>query len=284
MGKDRRAADTKLNRDVAIKILPEAFAADANRMARFTREAQALAALNHRDIATIYGVEEHALAIELVGGRNASRPPVGSENSLLTFVARLSPCIRLLEMLFSLLPHMRREEIRMSISQTLLPEFDQEMTNTRKLLERFPEGKNDYKPHPKSMALGRLAGHVAELPGWAKSTLEVEVLEIQPDFQPTIATSRQQLLEIFDRNVAQARPLIERATDADWAKNWTLKFGGKEIFSMPRAVVMRNVVMNHLIHHRAQLGVYLRLNEVEIPGMYGPSADEPRFFEPAKAG
>ena len=167
----------------------------------------------------------------------------------------------------------------MSISEALLPEFDQEMANTRKLLERFPEGKNDYRPHPKSMTLGCLAGHVAELAGWAKTTLDVEVLEIQPGMQPFTATSRQQLLEAFDNNVEGARGLIERATDADWAKTWTLKFADKQVLSMPRAAVMRNVVMNHMIHHRAQLGVYLRLNEIEIPGMYGPSADEPRFWE-----
>jgi uncharacterized damage-inducible protein DinB len=171
----------------------------------------------------------------------------------------------------------------MPISQALLPEFDQEMANTRKLLERVPDGKADYKPHEKSMSLGRLAGHVAELPGWAKNTLETQLLELQPGMQPYIATSRQELLDKFDKNVAGARPLIERASDEDWMKTWTLKFAGKEIMTMPRAAVMRSVVMNHLIHHRAQLGVYLRLNNVEIPGMYGPSADEARFWEQPKA-
>jgi uncharacterized damage-inducible protein DinB len=171
----------------------------------------------------------------------------------------------------------------MSISQALLPEFDQEMANTRKLLERMPDGKNDYKPHEKSMTLGRLAGHVAELPMWGKTTLETELLEIEPGIKPFTATTRQQLLEAFDKNVADARKAIEGATDADWMKMWTMKFGGKQIMSMPRVAVMRGVVMNHLIHHRAQLGVYLRLNDVEIPGMYGPSADEMKFWEPPKA-
>src|SRR5205085_4381268 len=100
----------------------------------------------------------------------------------------------------------------MPISQALLPEFDQEMANTRKLLERVPDGKNDYKPHEKSMTLGRLAGHVAELPGWAKTTLETQLLELQPGMQAFTANSRQQLLDAFDKNVAEARPLIERAT------------------------------------------------------------------------
>jgi len=171
----------------------------------------------------------------------------------------------------------------MSISQAFLPEFDQEMANTRKLLERVPNGKSEYKPHEKSMTLGRLAGHVAELPGWAKTTLETQLLELQPGSQGLTASSPEQLLETFDSNVAAARPLIENASDADWMKTWTLKFGGKEIMSMPRVAVMRGVVMNHLIHHRAQLGVYLRLNDVAIPGMYGPSADEAKFWEQPKA-
>jgi uncharacterized damage-inducible protein DinB len=171
----------------------------------------------------------------------------------------------------------------MSISQALLPEFDQEMANTRKILECFPEGKGSYKPHPKSMALDRLAGHVAELAGWAKTTLEVDVLELGPGMQPAIATSRQELLESFDRNVAGARALIEKATDADWAKIWTLKFAGKEMISMPRIAVIRGMVMNHLIHHRAQLGVYLRLNDIAIPGMYGASADEPQWWAQAQS-
>jgi uncharacterized damage-inducible protein DinB len=174
-------------------------------------------------------------------------------------------------------------EENMPISQAFLPEFDQEMANTRKLLERVPDGKNDYKPHEKSMTLGRLAGHVAELPGWAKTTLETQLLELQPGMQAFTASSRQQLLDAFDRNVAEARPLIERASDADWMKTWTLKFAGKEVMSMPRVAVMRGVVMNHLIHHRAQLGVYLRLNDISIPGMYGPSADEMKFWEPPAA-
>ena len=171
----------------------------------------------------------------------------------------------------------------MSISQALLPEFDQEMANTRKLLERVPDGKNDYKPHEKSMALGRLASHVAEMPGWGKTTLETELLELEPGMKPFIAGSSKELLETFDKNVADARKAIETASDADWMKTWTMKFGGKEVMSLPRVAVMRGVVINHMIHHRAQLGVYLRLNDIEIPGMYGPSADEMKFWEPPKA-
>jgi Uncharacterized protein conserved in bacteria len=166
----------------------------------------------------------------------------------------------------------------MSISEILLPEFDQEMANTRKILERVPDGKFDYKPHDKSMSLGRLATHLAELPSWAAYTLKVELLEMPLDFKPHEAHSRQELLEMFDKAVIEARGYIEKATDADWAKIWTLKFGDRTIFSMPRAAVMRGSVMSHMVHHRAQLGVYLRLNEVEIPGMYGPSADEMKYW------
>jgi uncharacterized damage-inducible protein DinB len=169
----------------------------------------------------------------------------------------------------------------MPISQMLLPEFDQEMANTRKLLELFPEDKAAYKPHEKSMALGRLAGHVAELPGWATMTLNTEGLDIQPGQQPYIATSRKELLDTFDRNLKEARQRIAAVTDEDLARTWTLKFNGKPIFSLPKSAVLRSSVMNHLIHHRAQLGVYLRLNQIAIPGMYGPSADEAQFWKAA---
>jgi uncharacterized damage-inducible protein DinB len=162
----------------------------------------------------------------------------------------------------------------MPFSQTLLPEFDAEMTNTRKLLERVPDDRLDYQPHPKSMTLGRLATHVAELPAWTIFTLEQEVFDLQPDVKPRIAASRAELLRIFDTNVAEARTRIVSASDEDWQKIWTFKFAGKTVMSNPRTAVMRSTIMNHLIHHRAQLGVFLRLNEVEFPGMYGPSADE----------
>ncbi len=171
----------------------------------------------------------------------------------------------------------------MPLSEMLLPEFDEEMKNTRKILECVPDGKFEYQPHPKSMALGRLATHVAELPSWAAVTLNTEVLDMPSDFKPVIAASRAELLEMFDKNVSDARAKIAGAADADWQVMWTFKWGGKTIMSMPRAAVVRGVVMNHLIHHRAQLGVYLRLNEVSIPGMYGPSADEQKFWQAESA-
>jgi uncharacterized damage-inducible protein DinB len=166
----------------------------------------------------------------------------------------------------------------MSFSQALLPEFDEEMKNTRKILERVPDDKFDYLPHAKSMSMGRLATHIAELPSWASMTLDTELLEMDSSYKPRIAQNNAELLEIFDKGVADARAKIAGATEADWAKIWSFKWNGQLVMSLPRAAVMRSVVMNHLIHHRAQLGVFLRLNDVAIPGMYGPSADEKDMF------
>jgi len=168
----------------------------------------------------------------------------------------------------------------MSISQSLLPEFDQEMANTRKILERVPEGRSDYKPHEKSMPLERLAAHVAELPDWAKMTLTTERLDLSSaDFKPYLMTTRQELLDKFDKSVREARETIAATPDEAFGVTWSLTFNGQPVFSMPRLAVYRTSFMNHIIHHRAQLGVYLRLNDVEIPGMYGPSADEMKFWD-----
>ena len=170
----------------------------------------------------------------------------------------------------------------MSISETLLPEFDQEMANTRKLLACVPEQVPDYKPHPKSMALQRLAGHVAELPTWATNTIRQTTLDLTPAaigaYKPFLPASRAELVEKFDANVTDARAAIEGASDEDLRVIWSLIFKGNTVLQMPRAAVLRTVVMNHLIHHRAQLGVYLRLLDISIPGMYGPSADEAGLF------
>ena len=167
----------------------------------------------------------------------------------------------------------------MPIAQALLPEFDQEMATTRKLLALVPEGVSDWKPHPKSMTLGRLAGHVAELPGWATTTLTRTELDFMPKdgppYTPTIHSTQAETLRIFDEGVRAAREAIAKASDADFMVPWSLKRGGQTLFSLPRAAVMRTMVLNHLIHHRAQLGVFLRLRDVPIPGSYGPSADEP---------
>lgn len=169
----------------------------------------------------------------------------------------------------------------MSISQTLLPEFDQEMANTRKLLALVLDDKLEFTPHEKSWTLGRLAGHVCEMAGWAKTTFEVETLDMKDgDMKPFVTTGRDELLARFDQDVKAARAAIESATDEDWGKTWTFIYNGKSVFAMPRTATYRTMVMNHVIHHRAQLGVYLRLVNVEIPGMYGPSADEMKSWKP----
>jgi uncharacterized damage-inducible protein DinB len=166
----------------------------------------------------------------------------------------------------------------MTISQSLLPEYDREMANTRRLLELVPDGKFDYKPHPKSMTMAQLATHIAWFPSWAKDTLSGGGIDIPADFKPPLAKSRAELLAMFDESVGVARKKLESTSDAEWSKVWTLSFAGKKLMEMPRIEVMRGMVLNHMIHHRGQLGVYLRLNEVAIPGMYGPSADEPNMF------
>jgi uncharacterized damage-inducible protein DinB len=164
----------------------------------------------------------------------------------------------------------------MTISQMLLPEFDQEMSSTRKILERVPEDKFGWKPHERSMSLGRLASHIAELPNWAVETINRDKLEFTPGVKPYLATSSAELLEGLDAKIIVARAAIEGASDEHLMQPWSLIYGGHVVFTMPRANVLRSVVMNHLIHHRGQLSVYLRLNDVAIPGMYGPSADDSR--------
>jgi uncharacterized damage-inducible protein DinB len=165
----------------------------------------------------------------------------------------------------------------MSLSQSLLPEFDQEMANTRKVLERMPMDRYDWKPHEKSFSLGKLATHVAQLPSWAAMTLATDELDIgQPMEQPTPKTT-EQLLELFDQSATQARASLAGAADEDFFKPWTLRNGGHAVFTMPKIAVIRGVVLNHVIHHRGQLTVYLRLNGVPVPGLYGPSADEGGF-------
>jgi uncharacterized damage-inducible protein DinB len=166
----------------------------------------------------------------------------------------------------------------MPISQALLPEFDQEMSKARVTLARVPSDKFAWKPHPKSMTMGRLATHVAEIPGWIIPTIEKDELDLappgQPPFQPVTVNTTEETLAMFDKNVAGARAQLAGASDEHLMKVWSLLMTGKAIFSMPRVAVIRGMVMNHLIHHRAQLGVYLRLNDIPVPATYGPSADE----------
>ena len=168
----------------------------------------------------------------------------------------------------------------MNISQSLLPEFDVEIANTRKTLERVPEGNPDFRPHPKSMTLARLAGHVAEIPMWGVMTLTQDELDMNPvggsRYTPYEMSSRKDALAKFDEHVKKTRDALASTTDETMMKTWTLKNGGQTVLALPRVAVMRSFVMNHMVHHRAQLGVYLRMNDVPVPSIYGPSADERR--------
>ncbi len=160
----------------------------------------------------------------------------------------------------------------MSIAETLLPEFDQEMKTTRRVLERVPSDRGEWKPHPKSFALGHLAQLVSWMPGWITNALQETSLDLSSapkyGFEKT-----ETLLEGFDKNVREARAAIAAAKDADFSVPWSLTHGKKVLFSAPRAAIVRQNI-SHLVHHRAQLGVYLRLLDVPVPSMYGPTADE----------
>jgi uncharacterized damage-inducible protein DinB len=163
----------------------------------------------------------------------------------------------------------------MSIGQTMLSEFDYEMANTRRTLERIPVNKLEWKPDPKSMSLAQLAGHIVEMVGWGGMTLTTEGMDMNPgDHKPFLPTSTDQLLSTFDKNLSGTRAALAGISDADIMQTWTLRIGGNVLFSMPRVAVMRSMIMNHLIHHRAQLTVYYRMNGVPVPALYGPSADE----------
>jgi len=169
----------------------------------------------------------------------------------------------------------------MTMSQALLPEFDQEMASTRKTLERVPDNKFDWKPHAKSMAMGGLTTHLSNIPTWILSAINQDSLDLAPEGKPVPpmeqAKSTGEALRTFDTNVARAREAIAGATDEEFAKPWTLLVNGKEILTLPKAAVVRSFVLSHMIHHRAQLGVYLRLNDIPVPSIYGPSADEAAF-------
>jgi len=165
----------------------------------------------------------------------------------------------------------------MALAQMLLPEFDAEMASTRRLLECVPDGKASWQPHQKSMTLGRLATHVADLAGRATAVMTQDEWDPRPpgaSVQPQVLETRQQLLAKFEEGSRTARAALAATGDAAFARSWTMKREGKPMFTGARLDAYRRIAMNHLVHHRAQLGVYLRLLGAEIPGMYGPSADD----------
>jgi uncharacterized damage-inducible protein DinB len=164
----------------------------------------------------------------------------------------------------------------MEIRELLLPEFDAEMQRTRTTLERIPEDKPDYKPHEKSMAMGRLAMHVATLPVFMKYILTSPSFDIAKgsDHPDLTFVSHEKLMAAFEQHTANARALLEKATNEDLLTPWKFSFGEYVISNESRALTYRTLFLNHLIHHRAQLGVYLRLNNLPVPAIYGPSADD----------
>ena len=157
---------------------------------------------------------------------------------------------------------------------TMLPEFDHEMANTRKALERMPEGELTFKPHDKSWTIRELAGHLAQVPGWLTVTLQTAELDLSHPFPQPKLDTKVDILAAFDAALADARPALEAASHEDLMATWTMKMGDEVIFSMPKIAVVRSFVMNHMIHHRGQLTVYLRLCGASVPALYGPSADE----------
>jgi uncharacterized damage-inducible protein DinB len=166
----------------------------------------------------------------------------------------------------------------MTYAETLLPEFDQEMANTRKVLERLPDDKLDWQAHPKSHTIGWNANHVADMPNWLVAVLTTPSLDIAPpggeEYPFPKLASREDILGLFDKNVAAARKSLSEAKDEEVGQPWTLLQGGNPLFTMPRSTMIRSSILNHIIHHRAILCVYLRLNDIPVPGMYGPSGDE----------
>ncbi len=164
-----------------------------------------------------------------------------------------------------------------ALAASFLPEFDAEMAGTRKTLERVPEASFGWKPHPKSFSMGDLASHLASIPGWLTVTLTADSFDTAPGGTPLsfpAAATREELLSRFDKNVAEARAALTATGDAAFAGSWSLLANGEALFTMPRGACVRGFVLNHLVHHRAQLGLYLRLNGVPVPALYGPSADE----------
>ncbi len=162
----------------------------------------------------------------------------------------------------------------MTIGEALSLELEHESKTTRKLLERVPEAAFDWKPHEKSMSLGQLASHLAENPNWVTPIVEQEEMSVDSDYKPYLAGSSEELLDRFDTNTRQAVETLKSQSDADLMKLWRFVAGGEVKMEMPRVGALRTIILNHAYHHRGQLSVYLRLNDVPIPSIYGPSADE----------
>jgi uncharacterized damage-inducible protein DinB len=163
----------------------------------------------------------------------------------------------------------------MSVKTSLIGELKNEATNTKKILERIPLDKADWKPHEKSMSIGRLATHMSETSHWIFTILEADEYDFaNHPHKPYIATSTEDLLSVFNNNFDKSIVALENASDDDFDKKWTVKMGDKIIFELPKKIAIRSWGISHTIHHRGQLSVYLRMLNIPVPGMYGPSADE----------
>lgn len=162
----------------------------------------------------------------------------------------------------------------MAIRDGLINELQHEAATTRKILERVPADKFDWKPHEKSMAMGRLATHVADMFSWFPGTLERDEIDFANGYEEPKPATTEELVALLDKNAAAARGSLQKMEDAGFMKEWTLRNGEQVLLQLPKIAVLRGMVMNHIVHHRGQLSVYLRLNDIPVPAIYGPSADE----------
>ena len=162
----------------------------------------------------------------------------------------------------------------MPLKDAFIAELKHESALTKKMIERVPFDKQDWKPHEKSMTLGRLATHVAEIPHWISDIINIDEFDFQQHFKPSKASSQEELMQVFDEKLNTAIADLEKMTDEDFKKMWVVKQGDKVYYNLPKAIAVRGWGFSHLFHHRGQLSVYLRLLDVLVPGMYGPTADE----------
>jgi uncharacterized damage-inducible protein DinB len=162
----------------------------------------------------------------------------------------------------------------MPLKDAFIAELKNECASTKKMLERVPMDKADWKPHEKSMTLGRLAVHVAEIPHWISDIINIDEFDFTQHYKPHQAANTEELLKLLDDKMNEAIADLEKMSDEDLMKSWVVKQGDKVYFNMPKVIAMRGWAFSHLVHHRGQLSVYLRLLDVPVPGMYGPTADE----------
>ena len=163
----------------------------------------------------------------------------------------------------------------MPLKDALIAELKFESASTKKMLDRVPMDKKDWKPHEKSMTLGKLAAHVADIPHWISDIIHIDEFDFTQHYKPMPAESKEELMSLYQEKLDKAIADLEAMKDDDFKKMWVVKQGGQVYFNMPKVVAVRGWGFSHMIHHRGQLSVYLRLLGIPVPGMYGPTADEP---------